>query len=37
MPPEFIEGRERMEITTFSNIKKMEEQCTKICEESAQI
>jgi hypothetical protein len=37
-PPEEREGRERMTtLTTIANIKKVEEECTKICEESVQI
>jgi uncharacterized protein (DUF3084 family) len=34
MPPEVREGRERMMMTTVTNIKKIEEECTKLCEES---
>jgi hypothetical protein len=36
-PPEVCEGRERMEMTTVSNIKKVEGECTKLYEESAQV
>jgi DNA repair exonuclease SbcCD ATPase subunit len=37
MPPEVHEGRVRMEMTTVSNIKKVEDECTKLCEESVQV
>jgi len=35
MPLEVREGRERMVMTTVTNIKKIEEECAKLCEESA--
>jgi hypothetical protein len=31
------EGRERMVMTVVTNIKKVEENCTKLCEESEKI
>jgi hypothetical protein len=31
------EGRERMTMKTISNIKKVEGECSKLCEESAHI
>jgi hypothetical protein len=34
-PPEVHEGRERMETTTVANIKKIEGECAKLCEENA--
>jgi hypothetical protein len=37
MPLEVQEGRERMATTTVTNIKKVEENCAKLYEESAQI
>jgi hypothetical protein len=37
MPPEVHEGRVRMETTTVSKIKKFEDECTKICEESVKV
>jgi hypothetical protein len=36
-PPEEREGREKMTMTVIENIKKLEEECAKLCEESAQI
>jgi hypothetical protein len=36
-PPEEQVGRERMNDEIVANIKKVEEECTKLCEESAQI
>jgi hypothetical protein len=35
--PEACEGRKRMETKTFSNIKKIEGECVKICDENAQV
>jgi seryl-tRNA synthetase len=35
-PPEVHKGRERMVTKTVSNIKRIEGECTKLCEESAQ-
>jgi hypothetical protein len=37
MPPEVRAGRERMMMTTITNIKKVEEECAKLYEESVQI
>jgi hypothetical protein len=37
MPPEVHEGRVRMEMTSVSNIKKVEYECANICEESLQV
>jgi hypothetical protein len=37
MPPELREGRDKMEMTIVANIKKVEEEFAKLCEESAQI
>jgi hypothetical protein len=34
-PPEEREGRERTMMTVIENIKKVEEECAKLCEESA--
>jgi hypothetical protein len=36
-PPEVREGRKRMTTTTVANIKKIEGECTKLCEENAQV
>jgi len=36
-PPKERAGRERTMMTTITNIKKLEEECTKLYEESAQI
>jgi hypothetical protein len=36
-PPEVREGRERMMMKIIANIKKIEGECAKICEESTQI
>jgi len=36
-PPEVQEGRERMPMTVVTNIKKVEENCTKLCEEREKI
>jgi hypothetical protein len=33
-PPEVHEGRERMATTSVSNIKRVEGECAKLCEES---
>jgi hypothetical protein len=35
--PEEREGTKRTTMTTIENIKKLEGECTKLCEESAQI
>jgi hypothetical protein len=37
MPPKVRAGRERMALTVVANIKKVKEECTKLCEKSAQI
>jgi hypothetical protein len=37
LPPEVRKGRVRMEMTTNSKIKKIEDECTQICKESAQV
>jgi hypothetical protein len=34
-PPEVHEGRKRMTTTTVANIKKIEGECMKLCEENA--
>lgn len=36
-PPEEREGRERTTIIVVANIKKVEEECTKLCKESMKI
>jgi hypothetical protein len=36
-PPKVCKGGEIMETITITNIKKIQEECTKICEESAQV
>jgi hypothetical protein len=36
-PPEEKEERERTTMTTVASIKRLEEECTKLCEESTQI
>jgi hypothetical protein len=36
-PPEVREGRERTTMTIVANIKKVEEECAKLYEESTQI
>jgi hypothetical protein len=37
MPPEVHKGRERMEMKKISNIKKVEGECAKLCEERKHI
>jgi hypothetical protein len=37
MPPEVHEGRLRMKMIVVAKIKKFEDECTKICEESAKV
>jgi hypothetical protein len=37
IPPKLREGREIMATKTVSNIKRIEGECAKLCEESAQI
>jgi hypothetical protein len=36
-PPEVHEGRKRTTTTTVANIKKIEGECMKLCEENAQV
>jgi hypothetical protein len=36
-PPEEREGRERIALIAVAHIKKLDEECAKLCEESAQI
>jgi len=37
LPPEVREGRERMTTTYVANIKKIDDECAKLCEENAEV